>query len=460
MAYFLAGAFHNEFSSNVEALGDYSFSSLASYYGYHINRLQAIGAILLIGIVYHLLLLVLLKVTDLASRKVVMRNVRDARRRAKLVLAAGIRWTGSISSAGSSAVSLASDNDNQSELEIKRNAKGRSLASQLMDTQSMSSGGDSSELQTSSSGISAETRSTGSAGLAVTVDNDGLQQSMRASFGVLTEYSPPIFGSLSRSPSGLMVAATLSSQSERYSFGPNNGVTSRLGNRTRTNTESESINGDSRVGIASSVGHNNASDRRSTTNDSLFDVSQLPGVYVGNTSSNSVSSNVRYTAVESAIPSGSSNSSSEDSFSIRDSVSITHDNRTSYGGSGGQQSGVVGRQFHPNMNQSQSMLSGSPAQMSPFLARANQGGLGSGGLNKRSPWQQTASSVPAVGVGSSSASPLLASSSGQVYSDIGRTSEMNKIAIQVQSDILTSEHERDSSQQQQRQQFYGSETDK
>lgn len=86
MAYFLAGAFHNEFSSNVEALGDYSFSSLASYYGYHINRLQAIGAILLIGIVYHLLLLVLLKVTDLASRKVVMRNVRDARRRAKLFL--------------------------------------------------------------------------------------------------------------------------------------------------------------------------------------------------------------------------------------------------------------------------------------------------------------------------------------------------------------------------------------
>jgi hypothetical protein len=189
-------------------------------------------------------------------------------------------------------------------------------------------------------------------------------------------------------------------------------------------------------------------------------------VYVGNTSSNSVSSNVRYTAVESAIPSGSGNSSSEDSFSIRDSVSITHDNRTSYGGPGGQQSGVVGRQFHPNLNQPQSLLSGSPAQMSPFLARANQGDLGSGGLNKRSPWQQTASSVPAVGVGSSSASPLLASSSGQVYSDIGRTSEMNKIAIQVQSDILTSEHERDSSQQQQqqqqqqRQQFYGSETDK
>lgn len=116
MSYYLSGNFFNEFSGNSEATGINSFNEVADFYGFHIEKWDAFVALLSIGLIYRVLWLILLKSVDMARKREVMVRVGEARKRAKLIVAAGLRWTTSRASSSTNNSNI--DDDAYAELEF------------------------------------------------------------------------------------------------------------------------------------------------------------------------------------------------------------------------------------------------------------------------------------------------------------------------------------------------------
>ena len=92
MAYYLAGCFRNEMQDNSKAIADVAYDSLADMYSYHVSLVGAMVALILIGIIYRVIWLVVLKIYTVLKRRAVMRRVESARRKARKIITAGLRW--------------------------------------------------------------------------------------------------------------------------------------------------------------------------------------------------------------------------------------------------------------------------------------------------------------------------------------------------------------------------------
>ncbi len=93
MSYYLAGCFRNELDGNDAALGQtVTFASLADMYDFHTSLVESVLAVALIGIIYKLIWLVLLKLLTMLKRRAVMRRVHSVRKKARKILTAGLRW--------------------------------------------------------------------------------------------------------------------------------------------------------------------------------------------------------------------------------------------------------------------------------------------------------------------------------------------------------------------------------
>lgn len=93
MYYFLTGAFDNEFKSNANALGTNSFDSVASYYGFTLNRVDAALVLFGYGFVYRLLWLLLLRTHEVVKNREIMERVGAAKKRARNIISASLRWS-------------------------------------------------------------------------------------------------------------------------------------------------------------------------------------------------------------------------------------------------------------------------------------------------------------------------------------------------------------------------------
>jgi hypothetical protein len=92
MYFFMAGTFRIEFFHNSEALGDASYSNLSTQYDYYSNPVTCMAALLGLGLVYKILWLLCLRWFGLLPKRVVLQKVYGARRKARRLIRAGLRW--------------------------------------------------------------------------------------------------------------------------------------------------------------------------------------------------------------------------------------------------------------------------------------------------------------------------------------------------------------------------------
>ena len=93
MYYFLTGAFDNEFNNNNSALGNNSFSTIASYYGFTLNRVNSAFILFAYGFLYRLLWLLLLRSYEVIKNREIMERVGAAKKRARNIVSASLRWS-------------------------------------------------------------------------------------------------------------------------------------------------------------------------------------------------------------------------------------------------------------------------------------------------------------------------------------------------------------------------------
>jgi hypothetical protein len=95
MHLYLSGLSYNEFSGNVDASGSSdTFEYLQDEYGFHISRSRAVIRLLLMAIMYRVIWLLLLKLREIANEKRRLRRAMGAaKRRAKKIVSAGLRWS-------------------------------------------------------------------------------------------------------------------------------------------------------------------------------------------------------------------------------------------------------------------------------------------------------------------------------------------------------------------------------
>lgn len=93
MYFFLTGAFDNEFSNNPNALGNNSFNTLASYYGFTLSRVDSALILFAYGFFYRLLWLLLLRTYEVVKNREIMERVGAAKKRARKIISASLRWS-------------------------------------------------------------------------------------------------------------------------------------------------------------------------------------------------------------------------------------------------------------------------------------------------------------------------------------------------------------------------------
>ena len=93
MYYFLTGAFDNEFNNNNSALGNNSFNTIASYYGFTLNRVNSAFILFAYGFLYRLLWLLLLRSYEVIKNREIMERVGAAKKRARNIVSASLRWS-------------------------------------------------------------------------------------------------------------------------------------------------------------------------------------------------------------------------------------------------------------------------------------------------------------------------------------------------------------------------------
>ena len=94
MHLYLSGLSYNEFSGNINASGSSdTFEYLQDEYGFHVSRSRAVIRLLLMAIMYRVIWLLLLKLREIANEKRRLRRAMGAaKRRAKKIVSAGLRW--------------------------------------------------------------------------------------------------------------------------------------------------------------------------------------------------------------------------------------------------------------------------------------------------------------------------------------------------------------------------------
>ena len=92
MHVFLSGVSYNEFSGNSDT--DIAiFENIKDNYGFHLTRSRAIIRLLLLALLYRIIWLLLLKLREIATEKKRLRRAMGAaKRRAKRLVSAGLRW--------------------------------------------------------------------------------------------------------------------------------------------------------------------------------------------------------------------------------------------------------------------------------------------------------------------------------------------------------------------------------
>lgn len=93
MYFFLTGCFDNEFSNNSNALGDNTFDTVASYYGFTFNRVYSALALFGYGFLYRLLWLLLLRTHEIVKNREIMERVGAAKKKARNIISASLRWS-------------------------------------------------------------------------------------------------------------------------------------------------------------------------------------------------------------------------------------------------------------------------------------------------------------------------------------------------------------------------------
>jgi heme exporter protein D len=93
MYFYMAGVFRNEFLDNDSALGDASYSNLRVQYDYYSNQATCLVVLLFIGLVYKCLWLVSMRYHGVRTRRAVLQQVHSARRKARKLIKAGLRWS-------------------------------------------------------------------------------------------------------------------------------------------------------------------------------------------------------------------------------------------------------------------------------------------------------------------------------------------------------------------------------
>lgn len=92
MSYYMAGLFRNEFQDNGTALGSVSYASLADMFDYHSSLVEAMLGLLVVGLVFRLLWLLLLRAWETMRRREMLRKVGAAKKRVSRLITAGLRW--------------------------------------------------------------------------------------------------------------------------------------------------------------------------------------------------------------------------------------------------------------------------------------------------------------------------------------------------------------------------------
>jgi hypothetical protein len=93
MYFYMAGIFRNEFLNNRDALGDASYSNLRVQYDYYLNQATCLVVLLFIGLVFKCLWLVSVRYHGVRRRRAVLQQVYGARRKARKLIKAGLRWS-------------------------------------------------------------------------------------------------------------------------------------------------------------------------------------------------------------------------------------------------------------------------------------------------------------------------------------------------------------------------------
>jgi hypothetical protein len=93
MYFYMAGVFRNEFLNNRDALGDVSYSNLRVQYDYYSHQATCLVVLLFIGLVYKSFWLVSMRYYGVRRCRAVLLQVYGARRRARKLIKAGLRWS-------------------------------------------------------------------------------------------------------------------------------------------------------------------------------------------------------------------------------------------------------------------------------------------------------------------------------------------------------------------------------
>lgn len=89
----MAGCFRNEFEDNNAALApDVTYGDLEDLYDYHATTLQAFAGLVIIGVIYRLFWLIVLKLWEAMKRRENLRKYDFARKRLRVLLTAGVDW--------------------------------------------------------------------------------------------------------------------------------------------------------------------------------------------------------------------------------------------------------------------------------------------------------------------------------------------------------------------------------
>ena len=103
MYFYMSGCFRNEFLHNSYALGvGVTYSSLSNQYDYYLNCPSCVAILFALGFFYKCLWLLSLRMHSLFKRRAVLQRVYGARRKARKIIKAGLRWRDNYSNVNSS----------------------------------------------------------------------------------------------------------------------------------------------------------------------------------------------------------------------------------------------------------------------------------------------------------------------------------------------------------------------
>lgn len=92
MYFYMAGMFRNEFLHNRSALGDASYSNLSTQFSYYSLEITCLVVLTVIGAVNKGCWYAALRLDGKVRHRSVLKKVQGARRKARKLIKAGLRW--------------------------------------------------------------------------------------------------------------------------------------------------------------------------------------------------------------------------------------------------------------------------------------------------------------------------------------------------------------------------------